>query len=202
MEHLQNLNSLKEPTNYNDVLTDSSETVLNKYFLVMNEYLTFMIDNIKISNTSYFQYILIKGFETVSHVFIQLLLYTKNVNVVFYNTQKSFYFFSEFIEQINNSENAYLKLSCKDAVLYVYEKTIFEIPNQKKMDIFFGKEEKELFDCLQLFQLIYKSRLLNCIHTNENLQTLSSIQTLTPFNLYQLTTLYKNEEIGFLTPPS
>jgi len=194
MEHLQNLNSLKELTNYNDVLIDSTETVLNKYFLVMNEYLMFMIENIKISNTSYFQYILVKGFETISHVFIQLLLYTKNVNVVFYNTQKSFYFFSEFIEQINNSENAYLKLSCKDAVLYVYEKTIFEIPYQKQLNIFFEKGEKELFDCLQLFHLIYKSRLLNCIHTQKNLQTLSCIQTLTAFNFSQLTTLYKNEE--------
>jgi hypothetical protein len=194
MEHLQNLNSLKDFSNYNDILTDSTETVLNKYFLVMNEYITFMIETIKISNTYYFQYILIKGFETMSHVFIQLLLYTKNVNIVFYNTQKSFYFFSEFIEQINNSENAYLKLNCKDAILYDYEKTIFEIPLQKQLDIFFGKEEKELFDCLHIFQLIYKKRLSNCIREQLNYNTdLLNLQPLTHLNLIQLSTIYDKE---------
>jgi hypothetical protein len=49
--------------------------------------------------------------------------------MTFIHCQKAFYFYVEFICQISEAEKLFLQLSSRDAVTYVYKKTIFDIPN-------------------------------------------------------------------------
>ena len=41
--------------------------------------------------------------------------------------QKSFYYYIEFIGQIGDSNHQFLQLNSKDATLFVFKKTVFEI---------------------------------------------------------------------------
>ena len=75
--------------------------------------------------------IVTKGIESISHIFTFILLYTKNLELTVYHTKKSYLYYNEFINQINDENNSFLKLNSKDAILFIYKKSIFEI-NKKK----------------------------------------------------------------------
>ena len=49
----------------------------------------------------------------------------------------------EFIGQIGHDNHAYLKLNSRDASLFVYKKTIYEINNDFKKDFVLTEEEKK-----------------------------------------------------------
>ena len=56
-----------------------------------------------------------------------LFLYTRNTELIYKHLNKSFLYYIEFIEQIGEEGNSFLQLSSKDAMLFVYKKTIFDI---------------------------------------------------------------------------
>lgn len=55
------------------------------------------------------------------------MLYTKNLEYVYCYTQKAFYYYVEFICQTSEMEKLFLQMTSRDAVTYVYKKTICEI---------------------------------------------------------------------------
>ena len=48
--------------------------------------------------------------------------------MAYYHAIKSFYIYIEFIEQIAEDHHSFLKLYSRDAALFVYKKTIYNIP--------------------------------------------------------------------------
>lgn len=44
--------------------------------------------------------------------------------------KKAYYFYIEFIEQISDNNVTFLQLSSRDAILFVYKRTIFELNNE------------------------------------------------------------------------
>jgi hypothetical protein len=119
--------SLLNSENYYDTLSCDIPTILDKYILLINEYVLYLNEKILVKNKLYFQYIFTRGLETIINVFNGMLFYTKNVDLSYYHSQKAFYFYVEFIEQISDSQNSFLKLSSKDAIIFVYKKTLYEI---------------------------------------------------------------------------
>ena len=113
--------SLYNIENYNSSLSSTINDILNKYNLLITEYFKLNIKGVKEW---------MRGLETISHVFEIMLFYTKNLELTYYHSQKAFYFYGEFISQIIEDPNNYLQLSSKDATLFVYKKTIFEINAQ------------------------------------------------------------------------
>jgi len=113
--------SLYNIENYNSNLISTINDILNKYNLLIIEYFKLNIKGIREWG---------RGLETISHVFEIMLYYTKNLELTYYHSQKAFYFYGEFISQIIEDQNNYLQLSSKDATLFVYKKTIFEINAQ------------------------------------------------------------------------
>ena len=107
--------SLYNIENYKSELNNSITDVLDKYNLLIIEYFKLNIKDTR------------KGLEAISHVFEIMLYYTKNLDMTHYHSQKAYYFYAEFINQIINDPNNYLQLSSKDATLFVYKKTIFDI---------------------------------------------------------------------------
>jgi hypothetical protein len=112
---------LTNKENYRQIISDDYNTVANSYIFVV-------IECMKIFNEKLVDaYNVTKGIETITHVFIMMLLYTKNLKCAVYYSQKAYYFFVEFIEQITNGQNTFLQLTTTDATVFVYKKTIFEI---------------------------------------------------------------------------
>lgn len=128
-------NSLQNMENYKLFLENSQNDVLDKYISLICEYIRFIIENIKIKKTFHFKFILMRGLETITHVFNNILLYTKNLEMSHYHAQKAFYYYVEFVGQISEEQNAYLQLTSRDASIYVYKKTIFEINNEARKNI-------------------------------------------------------------------
>ena len=97
------------------------------YKKLICHYLEYLSDHTTIKHKSYFLFVLKRGILSLSHVFNMLLLYTKNIELTIAQCNKALYYYIEFIGQIADDNHSYLQLNSKDATLFVYKKTIFEI---------------------------------------------------------------------------
>ena len=141
--------SLYTIENYNANLNSTINDILNKYNLLITEYFKLNIKGVKEW---------MRGLETISHVFEIMLFYTKNLELTYYHSQKAFYFYGEFISQIIEDPNNYLQLSSKDATLFVYKKTIFEINAQIQKSVKILTEiDKTKLDILNSYVTILKT---------------------------------------------
>ncbi len=159
---------LYNTSNYKAVIDNSVSEILTKFVEVILEYMRFISEKIIMKNKSYYCFIFERGIETLIHVFSVILYFTKNLELTFYHTQKAYYFYIEFIEQISDDNVTFLQLSSRDAILFVYKKTIFDLNNEYKKNIPEPTvEEKSILDTADTYIHIYKSIVLFIInHTN------------------------------------
>lgn len=150
--------SLYDTNNYKTELTNTIGDIVNKYNILLIEYLKFIHENSNSisSNNKYNKFIIERGLETITHVFMLILYYSNNVDMAYYHGQKSFYFYVEFIEQISKEQHTFLNLSSRDASMFVYKKTIFEISNDVRK---YGKiiNNQEKLDLLTINIRIFKN---------------------------------------------
>jgi hypothetical protein len=124
--------SLHNMDNYVKELDSSSLEIIHKLSYLILEYLKFIFENITIKNNSYTKFVIIRGLNTIIHVFRNLLFYTKNLDLTYFHCQKSFYFYVEFVGQILEDDKSFLQLTTRDATIYVYKKTVYDINNEYK----------------------------------------------------------------------
>lgn len=86
-------------------------------------------------NVSMFKFTVVRGLETFGHVFKIVLLYTNNIAAAIYHSQRSMCLYVEFIRQIIENNQTFLRLTSKDAVMYVYKETIFRIKKDKRRSL-------------------------------------------------------------------
>ena len=156
-----------EVKNYNKTLTISNDIILSKFCELINEYLFHITENIIIQNRQYYIFILLRGLSTIKHIFNTMLLYTKNLDLTIYHTKKAYLFYVEFIGQIGEENNSYLQLNSKDATLFVYKKTIFEINNEYRKQFVLNKDEKERFKLFDIFSKLVVEMFETVVY-NEN----------------------------------
>ena len=105
----------------NDVLI---EMLLN----IIYEYL----DNMK--NSDFFtklennDFLMSIGFRMMIHIFQLNYIHSKNINDVYLNCQKAYYYYLEYLEQMY-STNMCQDLNHLDAILFVYSKTLIKYEN-------------------------------------------------------------------------
>lgn len=143
--------------NYKPLITNSLQEILNKFSEILIEYMRFISEKIKIKNKRHYAFIFERGIETLIHVFTMIFYYTKNLDLTFFHSQKAYYFYIEFIEQISDDNITFLQLSSRDAVVFVYKKTIYDINNDyKKTYSTLTSEESVIMDILNSYMRIYK----------------------------------------------
>ena len=123
------MNNLNNIANYNNSLDIQSHIIFLKYVGVVHELIQCVVDNIYIQNNDYLRYIIILGIKNIGYIFKLLILYTKNVELTIFHCQKSILYYVEFIGQIGENNQNFLNLNSKDAVLFLFKKTIFMINN-------------------------------------------------------------------------
>jgi hypothetical protein len=160
--------NLKE--NYLDELLTNEIDLMNEFHSVLVDYINYAIDSIHtitFNNINLSKFLLIRGIDTLCHVFLNLLYHTNNSSLVLYHCQKSFYFYIEFVSQIAQDDKSFLQLNSKDAVLYVYKKTIYEIDyNIKSNKLNKSPETREKIEVINLIIDIYKSYLYSIINSD------------------------------------
>jgi len=159
--------SLNNIENYKKELDCEVNDVTKKYTELIVEYYKFILENIKITNISLSKFIIIRGLDTITNVFLNILYFTKNLDLTYYHCQKSFYFYVEFVGQISDDEKMFLQLTSRDATTYVYKKTVFEINNElkkndKPSDIF-----KEKMKSIEIYIHINQTYLLKIINSKK-----------------------------------
>jgi len=162
------LYSLNNVENYKISLHCPTREILNKLNILIVDYLKFINEKVNLKNPSCNKFILIRGMETICHVFNQILYYSKNIDLAFYHAQKAFYFYVEFIEQITDDQHTFLQLNSRDASLFVYKKTIFDINDEycKNMDKNIDDNTREQFDVLYIHCQIVRSVVEFFVHNN------------------------------------
>jgi len=150
--------SLTNLDNYKTTIDNSLQEVLYKYINLIIEYIKYITDRITINDNNYYKFIIERGLHTISHVFQIIFYYTKNLELTTYHTQKAYYFYIEFIEQITDDNITFLKLSSRDAILFVYKRTLFEINNDiKKNNYMLLHDDKLLIQQIDSYVSIYKN---------------------------------------------
>ena len=118
---------LSNENNYYVKIKCTNNDIYKSYSNLINFYVSYSIENMNIKDKEIF----FTGINVIHHIFRMMILYTKNLELSFYNTQQAIYFYVEYISQITDSDdNIFFNLSIKDAVIYVYTRTIFEIRKQ------------------------------------------------------------------------
>jgi hypothetical protein len=119
--------SLNLLTNYLPAIQESNLELYHYYIALIQTLLNHINTNITIKKEEYLKYIIIYGIDTITHIYKLLLLYTKNVSLTIHHCEKSILFYVEFITQIGDDNHSFLQLTSKDAVMFLYKKTLFEL---------------------------------------------------------------------------
>jgi len=157
--------------NYNqDFEFSDTKTYVGRYIELINEYMLYVVENMIIQDDAYLLFLIQRGVETIMHCFKFLLMYTKNLELTIYQCKKALYYYIEFIGQISDVSvhHSYLQLNSKDATLFVYKKTIYDINNVYRKNFIQSKNDKQFLNSISniivlfnatLFHLLQKERL-------------------------------------------
>jgi hypothetical protein len=164
--------SLQNIDNFKSNLTVSPNFIIEKYIHLVIEYLNYIIETHKIKNKQISIFIVVRGLETLTNVFFHILYYTKNLDLTYFHSQKGYYYYIEFVEQITEAHHSFLQLTSRDATIYVYKKTIYEINNDVRKNKKKNTEPIMTFDLvteyIKIFKTIIYNFLNNCAGGLEN----------------------------------
>ena len=143
--------------------------VIDKYIQILVEYCSSVSkQKLVITSPNMFNFIVLRGLETTTHVFKYVLVYTQNLDAAFHHAQKSIYYYLEFITQVAEQRNAFLQLSSRDAITYVYKKTIYLINNLESK-----KSKNDIINTMNLYIQLYKNLGDNIMITRKNTTCIS-----------------------------
>jgi len=154
--------SLNNVDNFHPSLETNVTGLMTKYSDVIVNYFHYIHKNISSKNRVLNKFIITRGLDTITHVFLYLLHYTNNSTIALYYCEKASYFYVEFVTQISTDETSFLQLSSRDASNYVYKKTIFEMKPMKQ----FVEESTEKMNLIDLYIIGYKLFFYKIIHSD------------------------------------
>jgi hypothetical protein len=158
--------NLNDIDNYKINLEDSESVLFLKYVGLIHELIECLSETLNIPNKEYLKQIIITGIINISYIYNFVLLYTNNLELTIYHTQKAIIYYIEFVGQICEDKHNLLKLNTKDATLFIYKKTIFEINDDHRMNFNETIENKNILDLLHYFMDIYNRIVINMIETH------------------------------------
>jgi len=166
MSNKDNNYSLQNVENYKKEFNCNVSEIVEKYSELIIEYFKFIMENIKIKSSKLSKFIIIRGLDTITNVFLHILYFTKNIDLSYFHSQKSYYFYVEFVSQISDDEKMFLQLTSRDATTYVYKKTVFDINNEfKKQYENVTIEFKEKMNIIKSYINLYQIYLVKIIQS-------------------------------------
>lgn len=114
-------NELNNSDNYKDELDVTVNDLTLAYAQIIGDYYKSVISE------QYSKFVVLRGVDTVTNVFNHLIYYTRNLSLALSYSEKAYLFYIEFISQISDAEKLFLRLSSRDATMYVFNKTIADI---------------------------------------------------------------------------
>jgi hypothetical protein len=187
---------------YDNKLHHGNNLYIEIFHKLIEKYLVYFNKTLSLSNPIYNNIIIKKGIHIIFHLFSIILTYTKNIETTMHMCEKGYYYYIEFINQISdNISNETLHLNSKDAQLFVYKKTIYELDQEIRKNYTTTPIEKnrlnQILECCSLYKnsfikLInyhFKSNPVNVNNTelNDILQEYEKILNILLKNLDSIT---------------
>ena len=178
-----NSNNIFNVDNYkkNNLSNIKNSNILILFINLINDFVLYFIESIEVKNMDYYNYILIRGIESMKHIFNLLFIYTQNLELIMHHLKKSYLYYVEFLNRIGVDKNSFLQLNSKDAIIFVYKKTIFDINTEFKKNVSKTDEENKmilsLLDKVNVYILII-SNVINSKYFCENINNKNKIITL------------------------
>jgi len=178
---------LSNVENYNNELDSNEHVLFLKYIGLIHELIQGCMEHITIRKEDYLKYILNKGIKNTYYIYKFLLLYTKNLDLTICHTQKSIVYYIEFISQLEEDTNNLLKLNSKDASLFIYKKTIFEVNEESRKNYSETSATKSKLETLHLYIEFYNT-ILSQVVSNFDFKTnkLEDLQKIVFTKLYKI----------------
>ena len=155
---------------YSSFNKENIKEVREKYTILVSAFLLCATENIIVQNEKYFLFVLQRGLETIKHCFKMIYMYTRNLDLTIYHCKKAFCYYVEFIGQIGDDSHSYLQLNSKDATLFIYKKTIFELNNEYRKQFVLKKEETEIYEYIHKFSNVVVE-IFEEVANNDNLKS-------------------------------
>jgi hypothetical protein len=114
-------NELHSADSYKDELDVTVNDLVVSYSLILSEYYKSVV------NEQYSKFVVLRGIDTITNVFNHMIYYTRNLALAVSYSEKAYLFYIEFVSQISDAEKLFLRLSSRDATMYVFNKTIADI---------------------------------------------------------------------------
>ena len=97
---------LENVDNYMEKITPQHlESIYTRYTSILSEFINLAEKNKFKPNKGFQLYVIVKGIESLHHIFRFLLLYTCNIDLVYYHSHKAYYYYIEFIDQISKDDH-------------------------------------------------------------------------------------------------
>ena len=149
-----------------------TQTAVKEFVKMIQDYLIFCYNDESLKENKHKQFLINRGLNMLYYIFTTIFMYTKNLEITIYHCKKGFYYYIEFLGQIIEQDNTYLQLTSKDAILFVYKKTIFEIKEQEKKNLIMTENETKRFDMIYSTCLLYID-LTSYIFSSENIDSIN-----------------------------
>lgn len=144
----------------------NSNNIFTKYVNVINNYLMLFSNSTKFLKGDRDNiYLLIKGIDTITHVFKISLWNNLSIEMVLENAQNSIYFYTQFIEQMEENILFDLNLTSNNASIFVYKKTILMLNFETKTQ---NDYNKNILKNIETLIEIYKNIFEILIETHKN----------------------------------
>jgi len=191
------MNNLNNIANYCNNLDIPSHVIFLKYVGITHELVQCTNENIFIQNNEYLKYIIISGIKNIGYIFNLLLLYTKNLDLTIFHCQKSILYYIEFIGQIGENNQNFLNLNSKDAVLFLFKKTIFMINNEYRTKFTEDDTCKNILETSKKYINIYNNLLFHFINTYNFNDEKSNLQKIIFTKIYKIVEALIQYEITY-----
>jgi hypothetical protein len=133
------MNYLDIRESYHSSLNTEISTILKYYSYIMTEYIFNINQKIHTMEQNKRIFIIIRGLDTITHIFLYILYYTQNITIITQIVEKSILSYIEFIEQMDYYKNSPLEWNSRDAVQYLYKKTIYDLKGKYRQPIVFSQ---------------------------------------------------------------
>jgi len=159
-------NNILNKKNYNmNLNNDIYFNSVNIYINIGNQCVKYLLNNLKTNNIEYLNFIINRGLKTLEHVHNFLFMYAKNDKLIDHHLEKAYLYYVEFVTQIGEDNNSFIKLNSKDATLFVYKKTIYDIEQDYRKNMTINPKDdiyiKKMINFTNIFNIILYNIIYN-----------------------------------------
>ena len=154
---------------YKDNIEYNTNDVCKKYIGLVNYSIILGNESLSIRDNKSSKDKLFKGIEIISNIFLQILMYTKNLEITLHYCNQGIFYYVEYINQIQHKDNdfVFVNLTTQDAILYVYKKTIYELNDMHLKKFKTTEADDKTLKIIELFIKYYNNIIRLFIYNKE-----------------------------------